>query len=52
VILLLLACADLRTEIVLLFDHFTWTSLLFAVRHHGLAVMVLAASPSLWRRYG
>ena len=27
------------------------TSLLFAMRHHILAVTVLMGSPSLWRRY-
>jgi hypothetical protein len=50
--LLLLAMLDLRTELVLLVDHFTFTALGFAVRHHLLAVVVLAAFPSLWRRYG
>jgi len=51
-LLLLLAMLDLRTELVLLVDHFTFTALGFAVRHHLLAVVVLAAFPSLWRRYG
>jgi hypothetical protein len=50
-LLVLLALADLKTEIVLLLDHFTLTSLLFAMRHHVLAVAVLMGSPSLWRRY-
>jgi len=50
-LLVLLALADLKTEILLLLDHFTLTSLLFAVRHHVLAVAVLMGSPSLWRRY-
>ena len=49
--MLTLALADLRTEILLLLDHFTLTSLLFAMRHHVLAVTVLIGSPSLWRRY-
>ena len=48
---MLLALADLKTEILLLLDHFTLASLLFAVRHHVLAVAVLVGSPSLWRRY-
>ena len=47
----MLALADLRTEMLLLLDHFTITSLLFAMRHHVLAVAVLMGSPSLWRRY-
>jgi len=50
-LLVMLALADLRTEILLLLDHFTLTSLLFAMRHHVLAVAVLIGSPSLWRRY-
>ena len=50
-LLVMLALADLRTEILLLLDHFTLTSLLYAMRHHVLAVAVLLGSPSLWRRY-
>ena len=50
-VLIVLALMDLRMEIMLLLDHFTFTSLLYGVRHHALAVMVLLAAPSLWRRY-
>ena len=50
-LLVMLALADLRTEILLLLDHFTLTSLLYAMRHHVLAVAVLLGSPSLWSRY-
>ena len=50
-LLIVLALMDLRMEIMLLLDHFTFTSLLYGVRHHALAVMVLLAAPSLWRRY-
>ena len=50
-ILLLLALGDLRTELQLLFDHLTLTSLLAAIANHPLAVAVLIAQPSLWRRY-
>ncbi|MFM7086734.1 MAG: hypothetical protein ACKOXO_07080 [Cyanobium sp.] len=50
-VLLLLALGDLRTELLLLLDHFTVTSLFSAVGHHPLAVLVLIAQPSLWRRY-
>ena len=46
-----LAILDLRTELLLLLDHFTLTTLLFTMRYHLLAVVVLLASPSLWRRY-
>ncbi|GCE65304.1 hypothetical protein OMCYN_01241 [cyanobiont of Ornithocercus magnificus] len=51
-LLLVLALLDLRQELRLLIDHFTATSLLYAIRHHLLAVAVLASLPSLWRRYG
>ena len=50
-VLIVLALMDLRMEIMLLLDHFTFTSLLYGVRHHALAVMVLLSAPSLWRRY-
>jgi hypothetical protein len=50
-LLLILALLDLRTEILLLVDHLTLTSLLAAVRAHTLAVLVLLLQPSLWRRY-
>jgi hypothetical protein len=51
-VLVALALFDLRIELLLLFDHFTITSLAEAVRFHLLAVVVLLFSPSLWRRYG
>lgn len=50
-LLLLLALLDLRTELLLLLDHFTITTLLSAIGNHPLAVLVLIAQPSLWRRY-
>jgi len=50
-LLMALALLDLRTELLLLVDHFTVTSLVFTVRYHLLAVVVLSASGSLWRRY-
>jgi hypothetical protein len=46
------ALADLRVEFQLLADHFTLTTLLTGMRHHGLAVVVLIVQPSLWRQYG
>ena len=52
VLLLGLSLWDLRTEFLLLWEHFTFTQLIFAVRHHCLAVIVLFCTPSLWRRYG
>ncbi|WP_115018213.1 hypothetical protein [Synechococcus sp. UW140] len=51
-LLLCLALLDLRTELLLLRDHVTFTSISFAVRHHLLAFVVLGALPSLWHRYG
>jgi hypothetical protein len=47
----LLALLDLRTEIQLLLDHFTWTSLSVIPLQHPLAVMVLVLLPSMLRRY-
>ena len=47
-----LALADLQQEFRLLLDHFTTTSLLYAIRHHLLAVVVMISLPSLWHRYG
>ena len=50
-VLLFLALLDLRTELLLLFDHFTFASLMTAITTHPLAVVVLLAQPSLWRHY-
>ncbi|MFN9620023.1 MAG: hypothetical protein ACK55X_09965 [Synechococcaceae cyanobacterium] len=50
-LLLVFALADLRVEFQLLADRFTVTTLLSAIRHHWLAVVVLASQPSLWRHY-
>ena len=47
-----LALLDLRVELQLLFDHITLTSLIFAIRHHLLAVVVILFLPSMWRHYG
>ncbi|BEV36359.1 hypothetical protein [Synechococcus sp. M16CYN] len=51
-LLLALAIGDLRTEFILLIDHFTVTGFSYAVYHHQLAIAVLLSSVSLWRRYG
>ena len=50
-LLVLPALGDLRTEFLLLLDHFTLTSTFYALSHHALAVAVLIGAPSLWRRY-
>jgi len=51
ILLLLLALADLRVELQLIADHFTFTTLAAAIRTHLLAVSVLLLQPSLWRHY-
>ncbi|MEA5416309.1 hypothetical protein [Synechococcus sp. BA-132 BA5] len=51
VVLLVLALIDLRVELMLLWDHLTWTSLIAAVQSHLLAVAVLVSQPSLWSHY-
>lgn len=51
ILLGLLALFDLRVELILLFDHITWTSLAEGLRNHILAVAVLLALPSLWKHY-
>ena len=48
----MLALGDLSTELRLLLDHFTVTTLVTAIRSHPLAIVVLVAQPSLWRHYG
>jgi hypothetical protein len=47
----ILALGDLRVELLLLVDHFTFTSLSSALAYHPLAVAVLVLLPSLVRRY-
>ena len=50
--LLLAAMAlwDLRSELQLLAEHFTWISLLTIPRYHLLAVSVLLLTPTLIRQ--
>jgi hypothetical protein len=50
VVLGILALVDLRVELLLLLDHFTWTSLLAIPVAHPLAVAVLVLLPGLWSR--
>ncbi|MBM5790172.1 MAG: hypothetical protein FJ053_00170 [Cyanobacteria bacterium M_surface_10_m1_298] len=49
-LLAVLALWDLRAELQLLADHFTWTSLSMIPLHHPLAVAVLLLTPALLRR--
>jgi hypothetical protein len=48
---MLLALMDLQTEIRLLLDHFTFSTLVNAIRSHLLATTTLLLLPSLWRHY-
>ena len=41
IVLAVLAIVDLRSELQLLAEHFTWSSLGYAVSQHPLAVTVL-----------
>jgi hypothetical protein len=50
VLLGLLALIDLRVELQLLLEHFTWTSLLAIPLAHPLAIAVLLLLPGLWSR--
>jgi hypothetical protein len=49
-LLALLAVYDLRVDLQLLLDHFTWSSLASAITAHPLAVAVLILTPGLMRR--
>lgn len=51
IILFVLALLDLETEIRLLIDHFTITTLFVAIQTHLLATTTLLLLPSLWRLY-
>ena len=47
----LLALLDLRVEIQLLLDHFTWISLAMIPVSHPLATAVLVLLPAMLRRW-
>ena len=49
ILLALLALIDLRTELQLLADHFTFASLVEIPRHHPLAIAVLVFTPWMIR---
>lgn len=50
-LLALLAFLDLRSELALMAQHFTWTTVFYAMGHHRLAVVVLLLTP-WWFRGG
>lgn len=49
-LLAVLALVDLRGEVQLLRDHFTWSALVAAISAHPLAVAVLIFTPIQLRR--
>jgi hypothetical protein len=49
IVLVLLALLDLRTELQLLADHFTFASVAEIPRHHPLAIAVLLLTPWMIR---
>jgi hypothetical protein len=49
IVLALLALLDLRTELQLLADHFTFASVAEIPRHHPLAIAVLLLTPWMIR---
>ncbi len=49
VILIILSIYDLRIDIRLLFDYFTFSSLLYTITNHPLAIIVLITIPTLFK---
>ena len=51
IILIILSIYDLRIDLRLLLDYFTFSSLLYTVTHHPLAIAVLITIPSLFKSF-
>ena len=49
IFLIILSIYDLRIDIRLLFDYFTFSSLLYTITEHPLAVIVLITIPTLFK---
>ena len=49
IILIILSIYDLRIDLRLLFDYFTFSALFYTVSQHPLAITVLISSPSFYR---
>ena len=49
--LFLVAILELREDIIIILDQFTITSVLFAIRHNFLAVLIIIFIPSIWNSY-
>ena len=50
IILISLVLVDLSTELRILFDHFTFNSLYFAIGKHPLAFFILFSFPFLFKK--
>ena len=48
IILICLSIYDLRIDLSLLFDFFTWTTVLYTIKEHPLAITVLLIVPNLF----
>ncbi len=51
ILLIVLSIIDLQTEIKILIDHLTITSLIYTIKHHILATAIIIFSPSLLKVY-
>ena len=48
IIIICLSIYDLRIDLSLLFDFFTWTTFLYTIKEHTLAITVLLIVPNLF----
>ena len=48
IILICLSIYDLRIDLSLLFNFFTWTTFLYTIKEHPLAITVLLIVPNLF----
>ena len=49
ILLILLAIYDLRIDLRILIDFFTFSTLFYTISEHPLAITILITSPSLFR---
>ncbi len=50
-VLIMFALWDLRIDLRILLDHITLIAIVFAIKSHPLAILVLIFSPSLIKKY-
>tara|TARA_Y100001968_G_C19442824_1_gene763533 strand:+ start:3955 stop:4161 length:207 start_codon:yes stop_codon:yes gene_type:complete len=50
-LLIILSLLELRNEIKLLLDHFTFISLIFAIKENPLPIIILLLSPQMIKKY-